>query len=260
MAKIENTNEEDLSNVQFYGFEDGDLFSGTKEHADKPMPNLIKEYDKSIVDLSENDNNNNVKKVVAKPLLTESDLYDVIEKGTTGKLNYGGEANKPVSNLIKKNDSKAQNVLDPLQFHNDFSKNYSISKSEWSEIADDFENNDILNDDFLDFIELPKISGDERNFVGKNLIAGEHIHSSNKKVEISDNPVEGDSSHSTSIEINRTENGDIESITVYCKCGEFTNIRFDYDEGNSNDETEFFQTSGTLDPLKLPHIKTQNPK
>lgn len=255
MAK-EDKNE---SNFQHYGFEGEDIFPGANKNVDKPIDYLIPNDDSE----DEHQTNEEIGSIESsdneiKPLLSEKDLFDVVDKVFRSKYSSTSEANKPISNLIKKENSSQKNVMDPTEFRNNLSRNFSITDSEWSEIADEFENSDILNDDFLDFIELPRISGDEKNMLGKNLISGEFIHSSNKRVEISDNHSEEENEHSTSIEINRSENGDIESISVYCKCGEITNIRFDYeDEGRTPIRDEFLNITGSLDTLKLNEIRTQ---
>ncbi len=246
MDKNDKNIDDELSDISFFGFEDN---SSEK----KEKSNNIKDYDKDIAHFKLDD-----KELLddEKPFFDETDILDIIDTKRSFIPPSLNDKKVESSNLIKKNDKKAQNAYEPSEFKTKYSKNYGISQSEWAEIANDLENNNFLNDDFHDFIELPKISGDEKSIIGSKLIPSDKIESSNKMVEIGNAANDFDSNHSTSIEINRNEKGDIDSITVYCKCGEITNIKFDYDENNINDEIEFYKSTSNIEPLELPHIST----
>lgn len=220
----------------------------------------IKAYDKPIIGLDTGtediDNSNNL----IEPLLTEEDLLDVIPSAGKRAGNFRSEHNLPPSNLIKKNEVKSKKVQEPEDFQKILAKDLNIREQDWAEIAQEISQTDLLDDNFRDFIELPKISGDERNLIGKRLIPANKISQIDKKVEISDRDLPDDIDHRTSIEINRDEKGDIESITVYCKCGEVTDIKFDYDDSSNSEETEYFHSSGTIDNLKLEQLRPGNSK
>lgn len=99
---------------------------------------------------------------------------------------------------------------------------------------------DHLQRQFKDFIIAPKISGHQSTLKSKNLISAEDVGVINKKVEIADSMTNEDQeAHQTSIVINRDSEGEIESIEVFCKCGERTLVKFDYvDEHSDEDLTE----------------------
>lgn len=246
---------ENVAGIEYYGFDDADLFPGAKSSGDIPLPDLtINENEESdltadsqnvILDNSSLNNN---------PLITVDDLNDIIKSGMPSG-NHFSDSPKTTSNVIKKEDAKSKGVMTPDEFQKDISQKIGLTKNDWSEIAQDIEDNDILNDDFLDIVELPKISGSTKNFVGKNLISGDLVHTSKNKVEITDYIGFADEEHNTSVEINRDETGDIESISVYCKCGEVTQIKFNYQEDSDINSTEYHKSSGTINTLKLEELK-----
>ncbi|MFP4368228.1 MAG: hypothetical protein ACLFR2_01470 [Candidatus Kapaibacterium sp.] len=82
---------------------------------------------------------------------------------------------------------------------------------------------------FMDFMQLPKISGGIKRSENKHIIPGDSLKTVNKKIEITDDISEDEHGHRhSSVVINRDETGEVESIEVYCKCGERTLIQFDY--------------------------------
>lgn len=249
---------ENIDGIEYYGFEDSDLFPGTKTDADKPIPNI--EFGNTNVD-DKKENQPKVEttfeneKKESKSFFTNEDIEEIIKTNKNNNPVLGGEKVKPVSNVIKKNEASSKGVLTPLEFQKKMSESIGLNSEDWAEIAREIEDSDILNDDFLDFVELPRISGDEKNFVGKNLISSDHVKSSQKRVEISDEPQLFDDSHSTSMEINRLENGDIESISIYCKCGEITKIKFNYQDNFAQIAPEYFKSEGSIRNMEFEEVK-----
>lgn len=91
---------------------------------------------------------------------------------------------------------------------------------------------DLVDDDmiraqkqFRDFLIAPKISGAVSGVPDSFYYPAEIVLDRRDSVEISDIPNNEINSHEqTSILVNKKENGDIESIEIYCKCGEKTTI------------------------------------
>lgn len=244
--------EENIDGIQYYGFDDEDLFPGAKSDADKPIPEMTVN-DKTRVPEK---NNANERAKQDKPLISENEIAEIINAGNISGNFAKSNVGEKVSNLIKKEDADSKHVLSPLDFQKEIERSTGIGKLEWSEIADDIQENDFLNDDFMDFVEYPKITGDKINYVGKNLIDADHIVHSRNMVEITDETdLTNDDDHHTSIEINRSENGDIDSISVYCKCGEVTQITFNYHDETSKEPTEYFKTKGGIETMNLEEVK-----
>lgn len=248
--------EENVDGIQYYGFEDSDLFPGAKDNADKPLPGM--HFDDDSTEFSDVETNLDKglsnQEQADKPFITENDISELLKTEKPSPKKIKDESSARVSNLIKKEVANAKNVLSPTDFKKGIEKSTGINKHDWSEIAEDIEENDFLSDDFLDFVEFPKITGDHVNFVGKKLINSQHITDSKKTVEIADQTDLSDDEHHTSIEINRSENGDIESIAVYCKCGEVTQISFNYDTEQEIDTTEYFKINSGIEPLNLEQV------
>ncbi|GAB1370311.1 hypothetical protein MASR1M45_03710 [Candidatus Kapaibacterium sp.] len=252
--------EKDSFDIEFSNL-DFDSTNASKSKKDEENNNSkIKDYDRPILGLDTELDSNEFQSNIVEPLLTPEDIYDDVIYPSLRKSNFLAEVNLPKSNLIKKSEVKNKNVLEPNEFKTALAKDLNIREQDWAEIAQEISQTDLLDDNFRDFIELPKISGDERNLIGKRLIPANKISQVDKKVEISDRDLPDDIDHRTSIEINRDEKGDIESITVYCKCGEVTDIKFDYDDSSNSEETEYFHSSGTIDNLKLEQLRPGNSK
>jgi hypothetical protein len=96
-----------------------------------------------------------------------------------------------------------------------------------------------LQETFNDYLLAKKISGTNKVKYADKIVAQEDIKSDTKQVEISDAHATNISTgEKTSMLINRDEELNIESIEVYCKCGEKTIIRFIEQEGlDVTDET-----------------------
>jgi hypothetical protein len=255
--------EENVDGIQYYGFEDDDLFPGAKKDADKPIPEMTFDSPTQEPEIQETKSAPNLepkRKAAEKSLISENDLAEILNEGRASGNFAKNDVGEKVSNLIRKEDADSKHVLSPIDFQKGIEMSTGISKNDWSEIANDIQNNDFLNDDFMDFVEYPKISGDEINFVGKKLITSSHIKHSNDRVEITDETdLSNDEEHHTSIEINRNDNGDIDSISVYCKCGEVTQLTFNYHDESNQEPTEYFKTKSGIDTMNLEKIKI-NPK
>ncbi len=105
---------------------------------------------------------------------------------------------------------------------------------------------------FNDFLKYPKISGRKNIVDTGNLIPQKIINDTKKIVEIKDEEPD-QKGHHTSIEIIRNELEEIESIIVYCKCGEKTVIKFDYEANDSNEDT--ISTKTNINPFTVEEVK-----
>lgn len=111
---------------------------------------------------------------------------------------------------------------------------------------------DFLRQNFKDFIKAPVISNNLRRSIDHTRIPGENVRKINKTVEISDK-INNDvhTSHTSHVVLNRSEDGELESIEVVCKCGERTLIKFDYFDELQDDGklTEFVDDIKDLIPF-----------
>jgi hypothetical protein len=161
------------------------------------------------------------------------------------------------SSVIKKEDIDenliiTQNELETLLKLEDDDR----KKTKFERIiqSDDQAVEDYLQEKFKDYIVYPKMSGNTESLPEQNLIPGELIEKSDRQVEITDDPNTIENEHRTSVEIDRDENGDIESITVFCKCGERTFIKFEFDDSEENEST-MLQSQARVSSFKLEEIQ-----
>jgi hypothetical protein len=118
-----------------------------------------------------------------------------------------------------------------------------------------------LQQNFKDYIKVPKISGKLNKFSETNLLRKEEVKPTGKKLEIVDNLPKGLNPKSkTSILINRDINGEIESIEVLCKCGERTLISFEYSDisDEEDDLTEIIDEPKETIPFDNLHKVNEN--
>lgn len=203
-----------------------------------------------------------------EPFFSGEDIQDFVKQGIDKQnkdLAYS-KFNKlfgySESTVIKKEDIDesliiTQNELDTLLKLEDDDR----KKTKFERIiqSDDQNVEDYLQEKFKDYIVYPKMSGTTESLPEQNLIPGEYIENSDKHVEITDDPNTIENEHRTSIEIDRDENGDIESITVFCKCGERTFIKFDYDDTDENESVEL-QSQTRVSSFKLEEIQIEKNK
>ncbi|MBX3044806.1 MAG: hypothetical protein KIT33_06560 [Candidatus Kapabacteria bacterium] len=244
--------------IEYYGFDDSDLFPGATEKADKPINLSSESANENDNQESNPDNTSKAEPELIEPLISENELAEIIKSDPNISLKKGGQQKKE-SNLIKQEEIKKKQVLSAADFQREIEKTVQKKSINWSEISGDYEDNDFLEDEFLDFIEFPLISGEEQKISGKTLITSDLINSSSRRIEIVDEPDADEHLH-TSIEISRTDSGDIESIAVYCKCGEVTQIRFNYQEDSGKDSIEYIKTQTGIEPLHVDKIKINTPK
>lgn len=200
-------------------------------------------------------------------LLNDDDIQDIINidddaRRAVSFLEAFGAEEKWESSVIKKEDvdssdniisadlkelseyskniKKIQHLDDEIEHKEKITKKQEITtqrnseKEEPSEIAEYNKESKRKRDSFQDYLKLPKISGRERKYESGKHIPAEAIKERLKKIEIIDDPVDNHQHDKTLVEINRDENGEIESIVIYCKCGEKTMIEFDYLSENEN--------------------------
>lgn len=164
-----------------------------------------------------------------KSILSDDDLNELVEeqKEIDAKTLYSKVASsleEQENNVIKSNDLSTEITGYELETLLNY-KNDRRQKDFYVSSMDEDDMN--IDEQFDDFLQLPKISGKNTSLIESNLIPETNISKSHKFVEIKDQEANADGHH-TSIEINRDEDNEIESIVIYCQCGEKTLIRFDY--------------------------------
>ncbi len=188
------------------------------------------------------------------PLMSEEELKSLYDEGRTSvdlsMLGIFGKEEEPGPAVIKKEEfeSGKSRITSPYS-REEFeqaekkgrSKHYKFEParkhSREDEPAPDLSGE--LRSKFKDFIELPTISGNAGNSTHGNLIPSELVKKSGRKLQISDEPPFSDiEEKASSVVVNRNEYGEIESIEVYCKCGERTIIRLDYVDEEDPELTE----------------------
>lgn len=152
-------------------------------------------------------------------ILSEDDLRELIQSGDANPLNI----------REMKDDEYKSPVIKEEHTHSENISEYGPEEHERGneEVGDEVK--EYLLKNFKDFLEYPKISGNEK-VTSSNIIQKEKTESLNEKVEVYNEPDIEDEHGSTTVELNKNDKGDVESILIYCKCGEKTLIRFDYDE------------------------------
>ncbi len=130
-------------------------------------------------------------------------------------------------------EQRKQDFYSPLEFNQDV-------------------NNIKLEEEFKDFLAVPKISGKVKVTTDSKVLPNDIVEEKTEKVEIIDYDIEK-SEHHTSVEIGRDENGELEYIVIHCKCGENTMIKFDYDDGTNN-LTDVVKVYEKIQPLNLEQV------
>ncbi len=135
-------------------------------------------------------------------------------------------------NLTESELFEALSLAEDQRLKSIFRESYKLDKED--EIAREM----YTRGHFKDFLQIPKITGSKPKEDQSNVIKAESISQKTKKIEISDDPNFQDNRHSTtSVIVNRDEDGELESIEVFCKCGERTMIKFDYFDEDSGIES-----------------------
>lgn len=207
--------------------------------------------------------------------LSDEDVRRMTEENTKSKkavdfLNYFSEE-EDESSVIKKKDTAKHDVQDyttgvgfqdyELKYSKEDADNavnldednrrelqFKKDSSEDDEVADQ---SAMLMKEFKDFLTAPRITGKNRRVHG-NRIPQENIGDVGSRVELIDDTsdFEDDTHGTTTVEINRTNDGDLESVIVYCKCGERTVIQFDYEDDDDDEEfTEVIKGEPKLKPF-----------
>ncbi len=135
-------------------------------------------------------------------------------------------------NLSESDLFEALSLAEDDRLKSVFKDNYKLDKED--EIAREM----YLRGKFKDFLQIPKITGNKHSDLNSNIVKAETVSKNSKKIEITDDPNFKDNRHSsTSVIVNRDEEGELESIEVLCKCGERTLIAFDYFDQDSGLES-----------------------
>ena len=197
-----------------------------------------------------------------EPLFTPSELQDLIAENSKSQIKTVYEKvinsfDKKESNVVKADEQSNISKYELNQILN--YNNEQRKKDFYNPIKENIQYFESIEEQFKDFFELPKLSGNDEKLSDSNLIPHEIVGKTEKKVEISDDPHELEYDQRTTIEISRDENGDIESLIINCKCGERTFIRFDYDDGLDN-ATEVIQPKTKISSFKLEEIQITKKK
>lgn len=182
-------------------------------------------------------------------LLSDDDIKHLMGMGEEARRavelhqTLGNDDDERESPVIKKEDIKhskitEEDVQNYINFDEDTRKKLRFNDpyTDHTEEPDD-------KLPFKDFIMAPRLAGSRIRPDYRNLMPSETLTDSGKRVEISDklvDPSEESVHKHTSVIINRDEQGDVESIEVFCKCGERTLIKFDYFD--ENEETDAQKT------------------
>lgn len=233
-----------------------------------------------VVNSKKSDDLEDFEQKTRQQLLDDKDIQDIIDidddaRRAVSFLEAFGNEEKWESSVIKKEDPRiSEDVFEAdLEELSEYSKKINEQKFSIEDIDDfdDIENeSDIPENDseyaedelgvyqkesrrkresFKDYLQFPKISGREKKLESGKHIPAEAIKDRHKHVEIIDDPKHVDDHEKTLVEINRDENGEIESISIYCKCGEKTLIEFDYLNDDEN-KTEVINNPLTEEPFK----------
>ncbi len=204
--------------------------------------------------------------VANKPLLSDSDLNEIISpenfkisnRKTYDKINKNYSPTERQSSIIKKNSKKQREVITSEELSHFFESEPAEYKKEDFVITNEDDGpgrTEYINRNFRDFLQYPKISGEDKFGLERKFIPKEQIQGKDKKIEIADSVKFDEENHSTTIEIIRSAEGDIENIVVYCRCGEKTLIRFDYDDKTDADETQIIKDPpGSIAPLNVSNL------
>ncbi|MCO5252093.1 MAG: hypothetical protein M9949_11845 [Candidatus Kapabacteria bacterium] len=208
---------------------------------------------------------NDSKQADSEPLFEKSDVNEMLS--SSAKINDQHRIYKKVnniftppdspSNVIKKNSPLQKEIISSKELETYLNiQSEEIKKADFEESSEEqqSERNEYLNKHFHDFLQLPKLSGKDKYGLDKKFIPKENINDRKKLVEISDDTSFGDETHSSTIEIIRSAEGDIENIVVYCKCGEKTLIRFDYDEKTDAEQTQIIKDHSSVAPMNVPSL------
>ncbi len=210
-----------------------------EEEVDEKNP-FAEEFDKNAII-----NKDSLEKKRALPLSAE-DIENLIAYDEQQRLqkNFSSTVDLKSSGLIspetilERFNLSESDLFEALSLAEDdrlksvFKDNYKLDKED--EIAREM----YLRGKFKDFLQIPKITGNKHSDLNSNIVKAETVSKNTKKIEITDDPNFKDNRHSTtSVIVNRDEDGELESIEVLCKCGERTLIAFDYFDQDSGLES-----------------------
>lgn len=216
---------------------------------------------------------------IKEQLIDSEELSDIITRDEDAKrainlINKVGEKKEANIGVIKKSDTNKYNIketADPEDFMPRNKKNHFLDNSNLNEdevdnlikISDskrrklefEAENDEInkseeelLRENFQDYLLAKRLSGSQRSLQG-NLLAADKVKDTGQIAEFTDNHGAFDSDHNTTVEINRNSEGELESIVVYCKCGEKTAINFEYEEEGEL-QTQIINEDTEVKPLQ----------
>lgn len=221
----EEFNSEDVVNREEEVDEDNPF---AEEFSDKDVINKDSLEQKRTPPLSAED----IEKLIAydEQKRKQKDFKSSIDLKSTGMISP--EAILERFNLTESELFEALSLAEDDRLKSVFKDSYKLDKED--EIAREL----YVRGHFKDFLQIPKIAGSNKHDSQSNIIKAESISKNTKKVEITDDPNFQDNRHSTtSVIVNRDEEGELESIEVFCKCGERTLIKFDYFDEDSGVES-----------------------
>ena len=208
------------------------------------------EFDKSDVINKEHDNSGLIDKnsenyecYLAEILgkAEESLDLDSIENYDEGVINQKKFKSLSDDPSIKRIDTIDDDLRKELSF-----RNYNTREEEES-----MTDQEILRQNFKDFLILRNISGELSGISHTNKIPEDKIRDTNKSIVIEDDPnisETDEKKHSSSVVLYRNELEEIEYIEVMCSCGQKTVIEFDYENsGYSLRPNAFIKEDSDMD-------------
>lgn len=126
---------------------------------------------------------------------------------------------------IDPEQEKLKKILKKKEFERNMIK--SLYSEDYEE-SDEYRDMIITKNKFNDIFSANKIEPKKGKSISSNLLHNNEIGNDKKKVDITHAPNLNNVHQTSTVEINRDENGEIENIVVTCKCGEQTLIKFDY--------------------------------
>lgn len=114
----------------------------------------------------------------------------------------------------------------------------SLYGPDYSE-TDEFRDMILLKNKFNEIFKADKLKPAANRSSERNLMPSDEISKDKKFIEVTEAPSfkDGEPHGASTVEINRNESGEIESIVVLCKCGEETVIEFDYTDEEEDELT-----------------------
>lgn len=232
--KVEDTDpfslEFNKSDVVNINDEDSDPFGnifGAEDVVNKKQEKPQKQQPKSLDYKISSEEGGFRRQTSGKQKITEDDLEKILstEEGSRLQRNFQDQLQKSDhKGLLTKDD------IDNIIATDEGDRRKRVFNTEYIGEENPRESNEMrLQKHYMDFLNFPKITGAKSGIPHSNLLPAEFLTPRQKKIDIVDEPnIEHKHDRHSSVVVNRDENGELESIEFFCKCGERTYLKFDY--------------------------------